>query len=74
MQLIQCNPSAAKDILLTDKDASLLPANRNSYELWRIQLDDAIAVGYQRGVLPQGKNPQHIFDVIKHLATNQLSF
>lgn len=74
MRLIRCNPANAKALLLKEPGAIDAPRNPNSYELWRIQFNDAVAVGYERGVLPQGKNPQRIADSIKSLDTAQFSF
>jgi hypothetical protein len=61
---IYCDTARAFDVLMAQSDALAKITNPLSSEQWRIVFDDCIAVGYRDCVLPQGKNPQRVKDLL----------
>ena len=64
MTAIQCDTEQAEQLLLQQPDAHEVTPN-SPYELWRIYLNDAVAVAYRGKVLPQGRNPQRVAEIIR---------
>jgi len=65
MKSIDCNTDAARALLLAQPNARIRNIPNNA--LWRIDLDDCVAIAFKDSVLPQGKNPQRIAELLRPL-------
>ncbi|PSP76074.1 ribonuclease H [Halobacteriales archaeon QS_1_68_20] len=58
MPVIECDVAAAREVL--ERAGASVEDGNTEYELWRAELDDAVAVAYDDKVVLQGKRPADV--------------
>ncbi len=58
MPVIECDVEAARGVL--ERARATVEDGNTEYELWRAELDDAVAVAYDGKVVLQGKRPANV--------------
>lgn len=70
MVAIDCDTDAAFNRIMDEPDAYAVTV-RSRHELWRVYMNDCVAVAYNGKVLPQGVNQERIADIIARLPKQQ---
>ncbi len=70
MVAIDCDTAVAYLALLDESDARPTQP-RSEHELFRVYFNDCVAVAYNGKVLPQGRNPHRIAEIIARLPKQQ---